>query len=79
MGVVYLKQNQTTMAKVHINKALQLNPQEPIALKGKQFLDQMAKKNGGHPTPAAKNTQGKQANDSGNGGLFGGLFGGKKK
>ena len=80
MGVVYLKQNQTTMAKVHINKALQLNPQDPIALKGKQFLDQMARKSGGHPTPAAaKNTQGKQADDSGSGGLFGGLFGGKKK
>jgi len=32
------------MAKVHINKALQLNPQEPMALKGKQFLDQVSKK-----------------------------------
>lgn len=79
VGVVYLKQNQTTMAKVHINKALQLNPQDPIALKGKQFLDQMAKKNDGHSTPAAKNTQGKQADNSRSGGLFGGLFGGKKK
>lgn len=48
IGVVYLKQNQTTMAKVHINKALQLNPQEPMALKGKRFLDQVSKKSGGH-------------------------------
>ena len=48
IGVVYLKQNQNTMAKVHINKALQLNPQEPMALKGKQFLDQASKKSGGH-------------------------------
>jgi curved DNA-binding protein CbpA len=48
IGVVYLKQNQTTMAKVHINKALQLNPQEAMALKGKQFLDQVSKKSGGH-------------------------------
>jgi len=35
------------MAKVHINKAA-IEPQEPMALKGKQFLDQVSKKSGGH-------------------------------
>ena len=79
IGVVYLKQNQTTMAKVHITKALQLNPKDPTALKGKQFLDQFTKKNGGQATAASKTTQGKQLNNSGGGGLFGGMFGGKKK
>lgn len=79
MGVVYLKQNQTTMAKVHINKALQLNPQDPMALKGKQVLDQVAKKSGSQPTAASNTTEGKQSDNSGGGGLFGGLFGGKKK
>lgn len=79
MGVVYLKQNQTTMAKVHINKALQLNPKDPMALKGKQFLDQLAQKAGGQPTSASKTTQGKQSDKPEGGGLFGGLFGGKKK
>lgn len=77
MGVVYLKQNQTTMAKVHINKALQLNPKDPMALKGKKFLDQLAQKSGGQAVPS-KTTQSKQSN-TGSGGLFGGLFGGKKK
>ncbi len=70
IGVVYLKQNQNTMAKIHIRKALQLNPQEPLALKSKQFLDQLAQKNDGQ-TSAYSNTTG--------GGLFGGMFGRKKK
>ncbi len=77
MGIVYLKQNQITMAKVHINKALQLNPQDPTALEGKRLLDQ-AQKPSDQPTP--KTTQGKQSDKTKGGGLFGGgLFGGKKK
>jgi curved DNA-binding protein CbpA len=78
IGVVYLKQNQHTMARIHMEKALRLNPKDPMALKGKRFLDQVATKNG-HPTGASKSTQGKQADNSGGGSLFGGLFGGKKK
>jgi len=73
LGVVYLKQNQTTMAKVHINKALQLNPQQPMALKAKQVLDQMIQKAGGQPPASSKQTQSEQS------GFFGNLFGGKKK
>lgn len=72
MGVLYLKQNQVTMAKVHINKALQLNPKEPMALKAKKLFDQTVPKSG-------ESTSGKSTNNSGSGGLFGGLFGGKKK
>jgi curved DNA-binding protein CbpA len=80
IGEVYLKQNQTTMAKVHINKALQLNPQDPIALKIKQQLDQLAKPAGGKSTTPSKGTQSQSSNQSkSGGGLFGGLFGGKKK
>ena len=81
LGAAYLKQNQATMAKVHINKALQLNPQDELALKGKRHLDTLAQKAGG-ATPKAPSApaQGKQPdNKSGGGGLFGGLFGGKKK
>ena len=70
LGLAYLKQNQVSMAKVHINKALQLNPQEENALKGKQYIDKLTQKTG----------SGSKAKDqSGSGGLFGGLFGGKKK
>lgn len=76
IGVLYLKQNQVTMAKVHINKALQLNPKEPMALKAKKFLDQAAQKSGTKPTSVSQH-QG--TSNSGGSGLFGGLFGGKKK
>ncbi len=93
LGYAFLKQNQVAMAKVHINKALQLNPQEDIALKCKQHLEKLAQKTGGGtassppPKPAqaqskppqGKPPQGKPSDKSGGGGLFGGLFGGKKK
>jgi curved DNA-binding protein CbpA len=81
LGAAYLKQNQATMAKVHINKALQMNPQDELALKGKRHLDTLAQKaSGTNPKGSTAPTQGKQPdNKSGGGGLFGGLFGGKKK
>lgn len=95
MGMVYLKQNQPKVAKPHIDKALALNPQEPIALEAKRKLDPQA----AHPakpaagakaTPPPKATGGgkgapppksgqKPDDKSGGGGLFGGLFGGGKK
>lgn len=79
MGVVYLRQNQTTMAKVHINKALQLNPQDSMALKAKKFLEAGGQKSGMPQPPSptsSKSPPGKQS--QGGGGMFGGLFGGKK-
>jgi len=88
LGMAYLRQNQGTMAKIHITKALQLNPQEPNALKGKEILDKYAQKtaanaskSGGQPakSPPGKTSQGKPDDKQGGGGLFGGLFGGKKK
>lgn len=70
LGMVYLKQKQATMAKVHINKALQLNPQEQVALEAKKKLDK----------PASSQSKTAKPKQSG-GGMFGGLFGGggKKK
>lgn len=79
MGTVYLKQNQATMAKVHINKALQLDPKDPIALEGKQLLDRLASNAGAQTATSDKTAAKKPSGSSGNGGMFGGLFGGKKK
>lgn len=83
LGASYLKQNQATMAKVHINKALQLNPKDELALKGKQFLEKLAQQGGGgQAKTASQPSQSKQpdkSGKSGGGGLFGGFFGGKKK
>lgn len=78
LGMVYLKQNQAKMAKIHIDRALQLDPKEALALEAKQKLDQLSAKAGGKGTaPAAKSGKTDQPPKSG-GGLFG-LFGGKKK
>lgn len=80
LGVSFLKQNQATMAKVHINKALQLNPKDELALKGKKHLDNLAQKNNGGKQPApAKTEPAKPAEKQPGGGFLGGLFGGKKK
>ncbi len=79
IGVVYLKQNQNTMAKIHIKKALELNPQEPMALKGKQFLDKLAQKASVQTNGKPKPTPGNVSYKSDGSGLFGGMFGGNKK
>ncbi len=71
LGMVYLKQNQASMAKVHISQALKLNPQEPVALKAKKELEKPAEQSSGK----SKDQAGKQ--DKSGGGLFG-LFGKKK-
>ena len=75
LGVVYFKTNQPTMAKIHFNQALKLNPQDPTALEGKKRLEKKS----------ADMEQGQQRSsdkggrpDKSGGGLFG-LFGGKKK
>jgi curved DNA-binding protein CbpA len=78
LGVVYMKQNQTTMAKIHFNQALKLNPQDPVALEGKRRLDQDPT-TGAAQSKAAKAQKPKDSkSDQSGGGLFG-LFGGKKK
>ena len=80
MGMVYLKQNQLTMAKVSIKRALELNPLDPNAIKAKVQLERLgqsleAKSSGTGAKPSA---QGGQNKETKGGGLFG-LFGGKKK
>ncbi len=71
LGMVYLKQKQLSMARIHVNQALKLNPEEPVALKAKE---QMTKPVDG-ASGKSKGKAGKQ--DKSGGGLFG-LFGKKK-
>jgi curved DNA-binding protein CbpA len=87
LGMVYLKQNQTTMAKIHFNKALEIDPENAMANQGKQRLEQVQKASGRASDAAATSARAAsqkpatKPNQSGNqsgGGLFG-LFGGKKK
>ncbi|MBW4464110.1 MAG: tetratricopeptide repeat protein [Pegethrix bostrychoides GSE-TBD4-15B] len=84
LGVIYLKTNQATMAKIHFNKALELNPEDAVALEGKRRLEGPSAKSDPKAKAASKPGASKPAGKSsskeekGGGGLFG-LFGGKKK
>ena len=78
LGMVYLEQKQGTMARIHFDKALGTNPDEPMALLGKQSLQKMS---GQTPATAGAKANSKAAagtKDGKSGGLFGGLFGKKK-
>jgi hypothetical protein len=78
--MLYLKQNQTTMAKVHLDRALQLDPSDETALEGKRKIEKILGQKPGSAKPVATPSTGvKRSDKSEGGGLFGGLFGGKKK
>lgn len=75
LGLAYVKQGQLGMAKVHINKALQIDPKNEMALEGKQVLGKLLEKSQG-TGGGGKDTSGKQSNEGK--GLLGGFFGKKK-
>jgi tetratricopeptide (TPR) repeat protein len=67
LGMVYLRQKQMTMAKISINKAIQLAPKDPKVMQAKKEFDQAS-------NPAANTkTEVKKTRE----GIFG-MFGGKK-
>lgn len=68
LAIAYFRQDQMTMAKIHMNQAFKLNPEEPKALEVKKMMEKMVDK-------AAAAAKKKQAEKS-SGGLFG-LFGKK--
>jgi curved DNA-binding protein CbpA len=80
MGVIYLRQNKLPMAKIHLNKALEMDANNAMAKEGKQRLEQMQAGSGKSGTSAAQKANPKIDKSGGQsgGGLFG-LFGGKKK
>jgi curved DNA-binding protein CbpA len=74
LGIAYLKQNQATMAKVHVNKALQLNPRDERALKAKKYLERLAQQKGGGKSATPSKPASSQDSSS-KSGLFGRIFG----
>ncbi|MEM9215094.1 MAG: tetratricopeptide repeat protein [Cyanobacteria bacterium P01_F01_bin.150] len=87
LGAIYLRNKQPTMAKVHFNQALKLNPRDEIAQAGLRRLGSNTVINAqgkkGSAKRSDKASSGKKAvkakgKDKSGGGLFG-LFGGKKK
>lgn len=87
LGTIYLEQNQLTMARIHFDKALENDPNNDVAIKGKQQLEKMASKASSQKGAAQKagqksqggKSQGGKPQDGKSGGFLGGLFGGKKK
>lgn len=76
LGKAYLHQNQLTMAKVHINKALNTDPKDPIAIEAKELLDKLEKQhNKGNKSKSTSSGIDKSTSGS----IFGSLFGTKKK
>jgi len=69
LGLSYLKSNMLTMAKVHINTASELSPNDPTVLMAKRQLDKNT------TNPGAKKADDKSSKTT----FLGGLFGGKKK
>lgn len=80
MAMVYLRQNQLKMAKIHFDNALKLDPNEKLALEWKPKVDQvLGNKSSTNQVKKSTDNGNAQPDKSGSGGLFGGLFGGKKK
>ncbi len=80
IAMVYLKQNQLKMAKIHFDNALKLDPKDETALQWKPKIDKaLGQQPSDHKVTSSPNNGDKQPDKSGSGGLFGGLFGGKKK
>ena len=80
LGKAYLQQNQPTMAKVHMNKAWNANPKDPVAIECKQLLDKLNKGNNKNKAKSSNSGLGnKSPTKSTSGGIFGSLFGTKKK
>ncbi|MDB9373491.1 J domain-containing protein [Nodularia sphaerocarpa] len=80
VGLIYLKQNQVKMAKIHFDNALKFDPANKIALTWKLKIEQaLGTQSGSSKVTSPPDSGSKQPDKSGGGGLFGGLFGGKKK
>lgn len=80
IAMVYLKQNQLKMAKIHFDNALKLDPNDERALQWKPKIDKaLGQQSSDHKVTSSPNNGDKVPDKSGSGGLFGGLFGGKKK
>lgn len=75
LGFCYFQQKQRTMAIYEVKRSLSLNPQEPKALEVKKLLEQGAT----GKNKLSKPKDQKETKPDKSGGLFGGIFGGKKK
>lgn len=73
LASLYLKAGQSTMARIHVKRALELNPNEPLA------KSLATKVNAGATTKGSGKDSAKGSGTKGKGGGLFGLFGGKGK
>lgn len=78
MGKAYIRMRQLTMAKVHIGKAGEADPHNPIVIESQKELDKLTKMVKKSKISNPNSTQ-KSTGKSGNSGFFSGIFGSKKK
>ena len=73
IGLAYLRQNQLSMARVHINRAWQTNPKDATVIRSKRELDKVINSNTEMPDQKGQKEEGERK------GGFWSRFGGKKK
>jgi len=74
LGQAYIKQNQLTMAKIHIKKAQKANSKDPAVLVRQEMLEKLTRKQQAKQSGAKQ----RKKNKSTEGSFFGSLFGAKK-
>lgn len=81
MGRAYLHKKQLTMAKVHIDKAVQAEPHNAVVMESKKVLDKLSRIANQSKTshPGSDGKAADKNNKPGNSGFFNGFFGAKKK
>ncbi|MDB9421369.1 J domain-containing protein [Microcystis aeruginosa] len=73
LGLAYLRQNQLSMARVHINRAWKANPQDATVIRSKRELDKVINSNTEMQDQKGQKEEGERK------GGFWSRFGGKKK
>ncbi|NEP62912.1 MAG: DnaJ domain-containing protein [Symploca sp. SIO2G7] len=79
LGRLYMRSNQLKMASIHTKRALEIAPDNQMAVDVKRKLDVYAKKMAKSSTTASTSGKSTGKSASKSGGLFGGLFGSKKR
>lgn len=72
---LYLQAGQATMARIHVKRALEINPQDNLA----KMLEPRVNKSGSSTSTTKGSQKGSQGNAKSKGGSLFGLFGGKRK
>ena len=79
LGRMYMRSKQFKMAGIHTKRALELEPDNQMASDVKKKLDAYARRNPPPDAPSTGKRSSKGPKKPSGGGLFGSLFGGKKR